>query len=126
MTGKIYCSVFPYYDSVKKQRLFKKRPVLIISDIRNGDYNVLPISKISRQDKRDPEYDISIPVNAFPNLALSYDSFIRVHKQTMVHQGDLIHEISDLAAEYKELYIEVIDKLDQYNSLLRESLLSIF
>ena len=50
MIGKIYSSVIPYYDSAKKANFYKKRPVLIIGEMRNNDYTVLPISTVSKKE----------------------------------------------------------------------------
>lgn len=116
MIGKIYSSITPFYDIQTNQNSFKTRPVLIISEAINNDYTVLPISTISRQEHRHPEYDILIQLSDYPLLNLHRDSYIRTHKQTTVHRGSLSREISDLKQCYGDLYLSVLEKLEQFNN----------
>lgn len=60
MIGLLYISVTQFYDISKHKLSFKKRPVLIISEPRNNDYIVLPLSTISNSSNIDNEYDIKI------------------------------------------------------------------
>jgi len=116
MIGKIYASVVPYYDRIQKKNSFKKRPVLIIAGPRNNDYTVLPISTVSIKANLDEEYDIEITPQKYPNLHLNKVSYVRVHKQTTVHQASLTSEISDMKAAYSDLYLDILSKLEEYNA----------
>lgn len=118
MIGKIYSSVTPFYDSVKGTNSFKRRPVLILSGPRNNDYTILPVSTISHKENIDQEYDVKVEPNAYPKLNLARTSYIRTHKQTTVHQASLVKEISDLKAEYEDLYLVVLEKLEDFNKMV--------
>ncbi|MDE6747283.1 MAG: type II toxin-antitoxin system PemK/MazF family toxin [Oscillospiraceae bacterium] len=124
MVGKIYTSVVPYYDVTTKSTRFKGRPVLIIGDIRNDDYTVLPISKVSKKQFLDLVYDVEVKKIDYPNLKLTCDSYIRVHKQTTVHKTMLGREISDLKYEYEDLYLSVFELLEQRNNEIMDGALS--
>jgi len=118
LIGKIYSIITPYYDLRTGRNAFKSRPALILSDIRNNDYTVLPISTVSRQENRDTEYDIAIDITVYPNLNLRRNCFVRTHKQTTVHRAELGAEISDLKGSYPELFEEILQHLNQFNSEL--------
>lgn len=45
------------------------------------------------------------------------------HKQTTVHQGSLVRQISDLKTEYEELYLNILEKLEDFNKTLMNSAL---
>lgn len=115
MIGKIYASITPFYDSRNKINSFKRRPVLIIGGPRNNDYTVLPVSTITRREHIDPDYDIKIEPHEYPNLNLNRISYIRTHKQTTVHQASLIKQIGDLKANYEDLYVTILEKLENFN-----------
>lgn len=119
MIGKIYSSIFPYYDIHTNTKSFKKRPVLIISDSRNNDFTVLPISTVSKKENLDSEYDFKICPADYPQLNLQKVSYIRVHKQTTVHKKELGQEISDFKAEYEEAFLEVLILLEQFNRYIQ-------
>lgn len=109
MIGCIGIIVTPYYDSENKKNSFKKRPALIVSGPRNNDYTVLPISSISKKENIDEKYDIKIEPEEYPLLNLKKISYIRTHKQTIVHQNSITDKpISSLKDEYKDLYENVI------------------
>ncbi|MDD6072487.1 MAG: hypothetical protein PUC12_17000 [Clostridiales bacterium] len=40
---------------------------------------------------------------------------VRTHKQTIVHQGALASEIANMKSEYVDLYLEVLEKLENFN-----------
>ena len=115
MIGKIYWSVFPYYNSKTGKRDFKKRPVLVISGPRNNDYTVLPISSVSIKNNLDPEYDVEINPANYPSLGLTKICYIRTHKQSVVHQASLTSKLGDLKEDYQELYLKVLLKLEEFN-----------
>lgn len=39
----------------------------------------------------------------------------RIKKQTTVHQSSLTTEISDMKKMYEDLYLDTLEKLDDYN-----------
>ena len=115
MIGKIYSTVFPYYDSKTQKNSFKKRPVLIIGGPRNNDYTVLPISTVTKKANLDSEYDLEINPANYPLLHLDKLSYVRVHKQTTVHIVSLTSFIGDMKSEYADLYLNVLEKLEEFN-----------
>ncbi len=115
MIGKIYSSVVPFYDRKAQKNGYKKRPVLIIAGPRNNDYTILPISTVSIKENLDSDYDVEVDPGKYPLLNLKQLSYIRVHKQTTVHQASLTTEISDLREAYGDLYIDVLARLEKYN-----------
>lgn len=123
MIGKICISTFPYYDIHQNKRLFKQRPVLVIGGPRNRDYTVLPISTISRPENIDAEYDIRIDPQEYPELKLDKISYVRVHKQTTVHEGDVRKEISNMRGEYEQLYLDIMSKLEEFNKTIIDNAL---
>jgi hypothetical protein len=123
MIGKICTSVFPFYDMVTRKTTYKVRPILIIGTPDTGDYNILPISKITRAENRNPIYDIKVIPAMYPLLNLRDVSYIRTHKQSYVHHTSINATIGDLKAAYEDLYLAVLEKLEQYNSELLGSAL---
>lgn len=119
MIGKIYSSVIPFYDSINRKNSYKKRPVLIIYGPRSNDFTVLPISTITKRQNLDAEFDIELNPSKYPNLNLVKQCFVRVHKQTTVHQASLTTQIADLKQEYPELYRLIITKLSSFNDLIK-------
>lgn len=117
MIGKIYSTVFPYYDSKTQKNSFKKRPVLIIGGPRNNDYTVLPISTVTKKANLDSEYDLEIKPANYPLLHLDKLSYVRVHKQTTVHKVSLTSLIGDMKTEYADLYLNVLEKLEEFNKI---------
>ena len=62
MIGKIFWSVFLFYDAKNSRNAFKKRPVLVISGPRNNDYTVLPISSVTKKQNLDSDYDFELDI----------------------------------------------------------------
>lgn len=116
-SGTICVSLTPFYNVGSGKYDFKKRPVLIIGTADFGDYNVLPISRITKSSNMDSDYDIQVDPSIYPNLKLSTLSYIRVHKQTVVNKATL-NEISNLKSEYPILYNLILDKLEEYNTTM--------
>lgn len=122
MIGKLYTASLQYFDVRTGTQRFKGRPVLIISEARNNDYTVLPVSTISKRENLDGEYDIEINPAQYPKLKLKKQCFIRAHKQTLVHRASLYQEIADMKAAEPELYALVLKKLEQWNHyILRQA-----
>jgi len=115
MIGGIYSSVTPFYDSMKQTNSYKKRPVLIIGGPRNNDYTVLPISTVSKKENLDADYDIEVNPAKYPLLHLNKVCYVRTHKQTAVHKASLTTQIGNMKADYPDLYLSVLKKLEEFN-----------
>ena len=124
MIGEVWTALFPYYDVKTGKKNFKGRPVLIIAKADTGDYVTLPVSKVSRQENVDPIYDIKVDPAVYPVLGFPYVSYVRTHKQTIVHAADLCNKKSDLKSSYQELYLEILSKREQFSEeITRQALL---
>ena len=115
MIGKIYYCLTPFYNSLVHKKGFKGRPVLIIGIADSGDFNVLPVPRITSSINIDHDFDIPIDPVKYPKLGLSDFSYIRVHKQTTVNRGDLANQIGDMKVDYDDLYLSILTKLEEYN-----------
>lgn len=116
MIGKIYSSVIPFYDSVKRANSYKKRPVLIIGGPRNNDFTVLPISTVTNKANLDADYDIEVDPQKYPLLNLNKICYVRTHKQTTVHRASLTTQIGNMRDDYEDLYLDVLGKLEEFNN----------
>ena len=117
MIGKIYSSVIPFYDSAKQTNSYKKRPVLIIGGPRNNDYTVLPISTVTKKTNLDADYDIEVEPTKYPLLNLNKVSYVGTHKQTTVHRASLTTQIGNMKDDYEDLYLNVLEKLEEFNNM---------
>ena len=88
---------------------------MIIGGPRNNDYTVLPISTVTKKANLDSEYDLEINPANYPLLHLDKLSYVRVHKQTTVHKVSLTSLIGDMKTEYVDLYLNVLEKLEEFN-----------
>lgn len=123
MIGKICTILSPFYDSKNQKKAFKKRPALVIVGPRNNDYIILPVSSVSKKENLDNEYDIKIDPEKYPDLKLKKVSYIRTHKQTIVHRAEILGTISSLKEDYKDLYEKVIETWSEFQyEVLNESL----
>lgn len=120
MIGKAYVSVTPFYDSRKKKKDFKKRPVLVVGQADVNDYIVLPISKISISANINSYYDVPMEIADYPLMKLQYKSYIRTHKQTVIHGAELVHEITDFRNSYPDTYLDVMIKVEEFQKQLVE------
>ena len=118
LIGEIRVSTIPFYDIKTKCNSFKTRPVLIIGEADSGDYNVLPVSRVTKKQYLDADYDIPIKLADYPLLNLKADSFVRVHKQTTVNSVSITAGISDMKSCYPILFQSIMDKLKEYNDKL--------
>lgn len=127
--GKIYPSILPYYDKSMKKTIYKSRPVLILAEPVGFDteYNVLPVASISKPIFYNAEYDIKLDPEIYNLLCLKRVSYVRTHKQTLVYKSliDFDKCIGDLKGDYTELFYEILEKLDKFNSNLKEGCMSI-
>lgn len=118
MIGKIYTFNTPYYDRSTHQMSFKRRPALILSGPRSNDYTVLPVSKVTDATCIDPHYDIKIDPSVYPLSGLNCVSYVRIHKQTVLHRGSLGVYVGDLKTNYGDLYLEILERLEEFNSIV--------
>ena len=114
MIGKAYVSTFPFYNNSTHRMEFKNRPVLIVGEADVTDYVILPISRVTNSANIDSEYDYCINPQDVPLMNLTQVSYIRTHKQCVVHSGELTKEIVDFKKEYPDIYIDVIAKMEEF------------
>lgn len=114
MIGKAYISTFQYYNRCTQRMDFKSRPVLIIGKADDTDYVVLPISRVTNVVNLDPEYDFQITPEDFPLMNLTHRSYVRTHKQSIIHAGELVREIIDFREAYYDEYIDIIAKMEDF------------
>jgi len=119
--GDVCVFASPYYDTVRRRNDFKARPSLIIGVADLGDYNILPISKVTDRRYLDADYDIPVFPSNYPNLNLNDPSYVRVHKQTVFHDRALHQVLSNMKTSYPELFLSVIVKLEEYSNKLIEN-----
>ena len=118
MIGKAYVSTFQFYDRRANRMSFKNRPVLIIGQADVSDYVILPISRVTNQDNLDTYYDIPLNPANVPLMNLTQLSYVRTHKQSVVHAGELTREIVDFKSEYEDLYLDIISKVEEFQKEL--------
>ena len=114
MIGYAYVSSFPYYDMHLRQTRFKNRPVLVIGQADSKDYVVLPISSVCVRAHLDPFYDIKVRPVDVALMGLHSTSYIRTHKQTVLHVASLVHPIVDFRTAYPDIYIAVIARVEEF------------
>lgn len=123
MIGEIRGILTPYYDLVQNKHSFKKRPALIIAQADASDYVVLPISRVTRKQNLDIVYDVLVDPAVYPLLNLTAISYIRTHKQTIVHFSEIGKIYGDLKSNYEELYIEILEKRELFSKLITDQAL---
>ena len=123
MIGKLYSILMPYYDILKGVNSYKKRPALIIANADNEDYVILPVSSITKKWNIDPVYDIEIDPAKYPELHLNKLSYVRTHKQTIVHRSMLGNPIGDMKAYYNELYLLILEKREDFSKNITDQAL---
>ena len=120
MIGKAYVSVFKYYDLKTSKMAFKKRPVLVIGEADQSDYVVLPISRVTRKENLHPYYDFEVKKEEYGLLNLTQTSYVRTHKQSVIHEGELVKEIVDMKQSYPDAYREIIRRVGEFQRDLIE------
>lgn len=121
--GSIAKVRFKYFNSNTKRMGFKVRPMLIIGAEKEYfpcDFNVLPISKISKSQHISSEYDIELNIDQCNKLSLHYcPSYIRVHKQSYAYSTDVDQNIiSNLKQIDTELYNQIQSVHREFNDTL--------
>ena len=120
MIGTIRKVSTPFYDVHAGQMRYKSRPGLIIAKADNSDYVVLPVSRVTRSENINPTYDIKIVPAEFPLSNLREKSYVRTHKQTTVNEAQILGEISDLKNTYEDLYLEILQKREEFNRIITD------
>lgn len=115
MIGEIRKVLTPYYNRTTHRLEIKSRPGLIIAQSDSDDFVVLPVSKVSDHRKIDPDYDIKVDPAVYPALGLNCVSYVRAHKQTVIHQAEIGDKISDMRSCCEDLYLEILTKRAQFN-----------
>lgn len=47
-------------------------------------------------------------------MNLKQTSYIRTHKQSVVHAGELTREIVDFRGEYPDIYVDALAKMEEF------------
>ncbi len=115
MTGEIRWSLIQFYDIVHHRISFKRRPALFIAKADKDDYVVLPVSRITRSHNIDPVYDIRIDPADYPKLKLPSVSYVRTHKQIIVHAAEMGDLISNMKKEYPDLYLHILVMREEFS-----------
>lgn len=123
MIGKIYKARTPYYNQATHTMSYKARPALVLARADADDYVILPVSSISNRVNIDPTYDVEIDPSSYPKINLTHISYVRTHKQTVVHRANLRDEICDLKSEYEDLYLTILERREAFNeSIMQQAL----
>lgn len=123
MIGKICKAMTPFYDQTKHQMSYKARPALVLANADVDDYVILPVSTISVKTNINPVYDIEVDPKLYPKLNLNKVSYVRTHKQTIIHRANLGDEIGNLKLNYEELYLKILEKREEFSSSITEQAL---
>lgn len=115
MIGEIRKAYTPYYNAAAKRVDIKSRPALIIAQADANDFVVLPVSRISKQNNRHPDYDIQVDPAVYPELHLNAVSYVRTHKQTVIHKAEIGDMIGDMKGNYEELFFEILAKREEFS-----------
>lgn len=102
---------------------FKKRPVLIIGQADTTDYVILPISRVTNRDNFDTYFDVQIEPTNVPLMNLLQCSYVRTHKKSVVHIGELDREIVNFREEYQDIYLDIIAKMEEFQKSIIENAL---
>jgi len=99
---------------------FKGRPVLVIGKADSSDYVVLPISRVTNRDNFDVHFDYEMKPETYAGsgLQLSAVSFVRTHKQAVLNDGEIIKKVFDLKKEFPDVYVEIIDLVEEFQKEL--------
>lgn len=123
MIGKAYVSTFQFYNNHTHKMEFKNRPILIVGQADSTDYVVLPISRVTNFANLDNNYDVPIEPSDVPLMNLKQRSYVRTHKQCVIHLGELTKEIVDFKNEYPDIYINIITKMEAFQNHLIDNAL---
>ena len=122
--GEIRWTITPFFNAKSGKMDLKRRPALILAQADEGDYIVLPISRISRRENRNSEYDILIEPEDYPLLNLSAVSFVRTHKQTVIHEKEIAEIMGNIRENYEDLYLLILEKREKFSAEISEQALT--
>lgn len=122
--GEIRKAITLFYDLKKSKMGTKSRPALIIAQADADDYIVLPISRITRRINMDHIFDIEVDPTTYPMLNLTSLSYIRSHKQTVIHRGEIGDLIGDLKTHYSDLYHRVLEARELFSKEITDQALA--
>ena len=125
MIGKIVKCLTQYYDARLQRISIKSRPALVLKSPEDDDYVVLPISTIPNRTNVNPVYDIEIDPSKFSRINLTRLSYVRTHRMISIpmQQIDTSIIIGDLKLDYEELFLEIVEKVEQFHNEIMEGLL---
>ena len=115
MIGEVRKILTQYYDSARGKMDFKARPALIIAQADPLDYVALPVSRVSRRENLHPIYDIEITPDQYPDLNLPFVSYVRTHKQIVVHYMEIGAVYGNMKTSYEELYLMILEKREAFS-----------
>jgi hypothetical protein len=119
--GKIFTSLFKYFNPRTGSNEAKRRPVLVIGCEENYsspmkiDYEILPISKMGKR-RPDPTYDVFLQGEFRKNLGLTIDSYIRSNKTTWHNVKHINTEspVGDLKNKDLQLFLKILELNEQW------------
>ena len=115
MIGEIRKAIISFYDAKTCKMAYKGRPALVIAVADTHDYVVLPVSSISRPTDRHALYDVEVDPAMYPLLNLKNVSYVRTHKQTVVHASQMGDLIGDMKSNYEDLYLSILEKREDFS-----------
>lgn len=115
MIGEIRWALTPFYDRVAQCNSFKKRPALLLAKADQDDFVALPVSRITRQQYINSVYDIKVDPAQYPKLELTAISYVRTHKQTIIHAGEIDGYIGNIKDDYPDLYLDILEKREKFS-----------
>lgn len=115
MIGEIRKALTPFFDTTQGKLRIKGRPVLILAKADPSDYVVLPVSRVTKKEHLHPIYDIKVDPAEYPASGLDCISYVRTHKQTVVHQAVIGDLVGNLKANYEDLYLDILEKQEQFS-----------
>lgn len=121
--GKIVSGRFPHFNLTTNKKEFKSRPLLIIGaeyDTLPCDFNVLPVSSISKKEHISKDYDLELDNQCCNLLKLTkVPSYIRVHKQSTINSRDVSVKI---ISDFKDVYPDLYNRTNELHKNFNESL----
>ena len=122
LIGKVVISRYPYYNSKTGKNSFKARPMLVIGTEKDTfpcDLITLPLSSVTIKQNLHSTFDIRLDDEECSMLNLDcMPSFVRVHKQTVVHSKDVSSNIvADLKGLLPQKYMFI---KEVHNSFIEE------
>lgn len=115
MIGEIRWVLTPFYNQAMQKMAFKRRPALLIAQADAQDYIVLPVSRVTRRENLHPIYDIEINPSLHPTLNLPVVSYVRTHKQTVIHAAEIDGFIVDLKKDFPDLYLSILAQRELFS-----------